>query len=122
MSSGHLCQCPAIKGTKVCCNHTEHRKRRHHLERVRRLKQARSGRDPLADLNAELFDSLQLPVFEDAADIAVVLSNTTHLLGGGHISARKAEAIISACRIAGVNLRNQGNGDRKPRRPTGTRP
>ena len=111
ITTGCFCQCPAIKGTRFCVNHTEDHQRRRNLAKARQLKRARQGADrPLDALNAEIFDSLQLPAFEEAADIVVVLGNTTRLLGGGHISARKAEAIIAACRIAGVNLRGQVKG------------
>jgi hypothetical protein len=110
MTTARLCQCPAIKSTRFCVNHSDDLQRRRNLAKARQLKRARDGADrPLDALNAEIFESLELPALEEAADIAVVLSNTTRLLGGGHISTRKAEAIITACRIAGVNLRALGS-------------
>jgi hypothetical protein len=106
MTTGRLCQCPAIKSTSFCVNHTGDRQRRRNLDCARQLKRARSADSALDELNAEIFESLQLPALEEVADIPVVLSNTLHLIGGGHISVRAAEAIVSACRIAGITLRS----------------
>lgn len=121
MTNGRYCQCPAIKNTRLCVNHSEDHARRRTLALAaarRKAQQALGGEDRHDSrdaLNVQLFQALQLPALEDTADIAVVLTNILRLLGAGHIPARHAEAIISACRVAGVNLRQAAAAERRSR-------
>lgn len=57
-------------------------------------------------MDAEILESLALPVLEDAAAIQVAISTVLRAFGAGHIRPRRAGLMLFALQIAAMNLRN----------------
>ena len=101
-TNGTVCQSPSLKGSHFC--YRDH-------QRLDNLRQPRTdkhttkvpGRD---DMDAEIFESLAIPVLEDAAAIQVATSNVLRALGAGHIRPRRAALMLYALQIAAMNLKN----------------
>lgn len=97
-ANGALCQSPALKDEDYCYFHLRERQRREVLFQAR---QAASN----TVKDADVFDTLDLPMLEDANAIQVAASTLFHALGTRQIRPRRAALMLYALQIAHANLR-----------------
>ena len=104
-TNGTVCQSPALKGANFCYFHQRERQRLDNLRQARTVKLCTKvpGRD---DMDAEILESLALPVLEDAAAIQVAISAVLRAFGAGHIRPRRAGLMLYSLQIAAMNLKN----------------
>ena len=104
-TNGTICQSPALKGAIFCYFHQRDRQRLDNLRQARTVKLSTKvpGRD---DMDAEILESLDLPVLEDAAAIQVATSTVLRAFGAGHIRPRRAGLMLFALQIAAMNMKN----------------
>ena len=104
---GAMCESPALKGSRFCYFHQRDLERQPNLRQAREVKNSRrNGRFTEDDLNAEILESLQLPLFEDANAIQVALSNVARAIAGNHIAERRAALLLYSLQIAVTNVSN----------------
>jgi hypothetical protein len=96
-ANGALCQSPQLKGQRYCYFHLRDRQRRDVLMQAR---QSATGK--LQD--TDVFDTLDLPMLEDANAIQVAASTVFHALGTRQIRPRRAALMLYALQIAHANL------------------
>jgi hypothetical protein len=97
-ANGALCQSPALKRQRYCYFHLRERQRREVLFQARQ-----AASHTLKD--ADVFDTLDLPMLEDANAIQVAASTMFHALGTRQIRPRRAALMLYALQIAHANLR-----------------
>jgi hypothetical protein len=102
-TNGTVCQSPALKGGLYCYFHHRDRQRMENLRQARTVKLSTKvpGRD---DIDAEILESLALPVLEDAAAIQVAASILIKAVTSGHITERRAGLALFGLQIAALNL------------------
>ena len=120
-TNGNVCQSPALKGSDFCYFHTRDRQRQANFQQAREVKLSRfcpgSGNAPASGasgrgsahedtLNAEILESLQLPLLEDANAIQVTLSNLLRAIAGNHVAERRAALLLYGLQIAVSNVAN----------------
>ena len=104
---GAMCESPALKGSRFCYFHHRDRERQSNFRQARDVKtHRRKGAFTEDDLNAEILESLQLPLFEDANAIQVALSNVARAIAGNHIAERRAALLLYSLQIAVSNVNN----------------
>jgi hypothetical protein len=104
-TNGSVCESPALKDSLFCYFHQRDRQRLRNLQQAREVKLSRSrGRSTEDDLNAEILESLQLPMLEDPAAIQVALSNVARAIAGHHIAERRAALLLYGLQIAVSNV------------------
>ena len=104
---GAMCESPALKGSRFCYFHQRDLERQSNLRQARDLKLSRRKEHFTEDdLNAEILESLQLPLFEDANAIQVALSNLARAIAGNHIAERRAALLLYSLQIAVSNVGN----------------
>ena len=104
---GAMCESPALKGSRFCYFHQRDLERQSNLRQARELKLSRrNAHFTEDDLNAEILESLQLPLFEDANAIQVALSNVARAIAGHHIAERRAALLLYSLQIAVSNVGN----------------
>lgn len=104
-TNGSVCESPALKDSSFCYFHQRDRQRLRNLQQAREVKLSRSrGRGTEDDLNAEILESLQLPLLEDPAAIQVVLTNVARAIAGHHIAERRAALLLYGLQIAVSNV------------------
>ena len=104
---GAMCESPALKGSRFCYFHQRDLERQSNLRQAREVKNSRrNGHFTEDDLNAEILESLQLPLYEDANAIQVALSNLARAIAGHHIAERRAALLLSSLQIAVSNVGN----------------
>jgi hypothetical protein len=92
--NGTFCGSAALKREYFCYFHLRDRQRR---EVMRRASQASVN-------DADVFDTLDLPVLEDANAVQVATSAVFHALGARQIRPRRAALMLYALQIAHANL------------------
>ena len=102
-TNGSVCQSPALKGGLYCYFHQRDRQRLDNLRQARTVKLSTKvpARD---DMDAEILESLALPVLEDAAAIQVAASALIRAVTSNHISERRAGLALYGLQIAAMNL------------------
>ena len=106
-TSGTMCESPALKGSRFCYFHQRDLQRQSNFRQARDIKtHRRNGHFTEDDLNAEILESLQLPLFEDANAIQVALSNLARAIAGNHIAERRAALLLYSLQIAVSNVGN----------------
>ena len=104
-TNGSVCESPALKDSVFCYFHQRDRQRLRNLQQAREVKLSRSrGRSTEDDLNAEILESLQLPLLEDPTAIQVALSNVARAIVGHHITERRAALLLYGLQIAVSNV------------------
>ena len=104
-TNGSVCESPALKDSAFCYFHQRDRQRLRNLQQAREVKLSRSrGRGTEDDLNAEILESLQLPLLEDPAAIQVALSSVARAIAGHHIAERRAALLLYSLQIAVSNI------------------
>jgi hypothetical protein len=104
-TNGSVCESPALRDSVFCYFHQRDRQRLRNLQQAREVKLSRSrGRSTEDDLNAEILESLQLPLLEDPAAIQVVLTNVARAIAGHHIAERRAALLLYSLQIAVSNV------------------
>ncbi len=96
-ANGTLCQSPQLKRERYCYFHLRDRQRRDVLM------QARQDADGKLQ-DTDVFDTLDLPLLEDANAIQVAASTVFHALGTHQIRPRRAALMLYALQIAHSNL------------------
>ena len=96
-ANGTLCQSPALKREHYCYFHLRERQRREVLFQARQPASA-------AIKESDVFDTLDLPMLEDANAIQVAASTVFHALGTRQIRSRRAALMLYALQIAHANL------------------
>ena len=106
-TKGALCESPTLKGSRFCYFHQRDLERQSNLRQAREVKLSRFHNPAQEDaLNAEILESLQLPLFEDGNAIQVALSSVARALAGHHISERRAALLLYSLQIAVSNINN----------------
>ncbi len=102
-TNGAVCQSPSLKGSPFCYFHQRDHQRLDNLRQARTVKLSTKvpGRD---DMDAEILESLALPVLEDANAIQVSLTSVLRAFAGNHIRPRRAGIMIYALAVAAFNL------------------
>ncbi len=102
-TNGTVCQSPALRESNFCYFHQRERQRQHNLRQARTVKLSTKapGRD---DMDAEILESLALPVLEDAAAIQVAASALVRAVTSNHITERRAGLALYGLQIAAMNL------------------
>ena len=106
-TNGNVCQSPALKGSDFCYFHTRDRQRQANFQQARDLKtHQHQGRFIEDDTNAEILESLELPLLEDANAIQVALSNLLRAIASNHLRDRRAALLLYGLQIAVSNVGN----------------
>ncbi|MGH9532101.1 MAG: hypothetical protein ACRD2Q_06880 [Terriglobales bacterium] len=102
-TNGTVCQSPALRESNFCYFHQRERQRQDNLRQARTVKLSTKvpARD---DMDAEILESLALPVLEDAAAIQVAASAVVQAIASNHIRPRRAGLLLYALQIAALNL------------------
>ena len=104
---GAMCESPALKGSRFCYFHHRDLQRQSNFRQAREVTTSRrKGHFTEDDLSAEILESLQLPLFEDANAIQVALSNLARAIAGNHIAERRAALLLYSLQIAVCNVGN----------------
>lgn len=102
-TNGTVCQSPALRESNFCYFHQRERQRQHNFRQARTVKL--STKTPARDdMDAEILESLALPVLEDAAAIQVAASVLIKAVTSNHITERRAGLALYALQIAALNL------------------
>ena len=106
-ANGITCQSPAIKNSDFCYFHTRDRQRQANLRQAREVKLShRHGHFTEDDIDAEILESLELPLLEDANAIQVALSNLLRAIASNHLEERRAALLLYGLQIAVSNVGN----------------
>ena len=106
-ANGNTCESPALKNNDFCYFHSRDRQRLANLRQAREVKLSLNrGRSNPDDLNAEILESLHLPLLEDSAAIQVALSNLLRAIAGHHVAERRAALLLYGLQIAVSNVAN----------------
>ncbi len=97
-ADGTFCRSAALRREHFCYFHLRDRQRREVLLRARQAAAAKVQ-------DTDVFDTLDLPVLEDANAIQVAASTVFHALGMRLIRPRRASLMLYALQIAHANLR-----------------
>ena len=102
-TSGTLCGSPSLKGCHYCYFHQRDRQRQDNLRQARTVKLSTKtpGRD---DMDAEILESLALPVLEDANAIQVAMTTVLRAFASNHIRPRRAGILVYGLAVAASNL------------------
>ncbi len=103
-TNGVLCGSPALEGEPLCFFHHRDRRRRHNLQQARQAKLSAPKSASPDDLNAEILESLEFPLLEDAAAIQVALTSVARALASNHLDPRRAALLVYALQVAAYNL------------------
>ena len=102
-----MCESPALKGSRFCYFHHRDLERQSNFRQAREVTNSRrKGHFTEDDLHAEILESLQLPLLEDANAIQVALSNVARAIAGNHIAERRAALLLYSLQIAVSNVNN----------------
>ena len=106
-TKGAVCESPALKGSRFCYFHQRDLERQSNLRQAREVKLSRFH-EPAHEgaLNAEILESLELPLLEDANAIQVTLSNLLRAIAGNHVAERRAALLLYGLQIAVSNVAN----------------
>lgn len=96
-ADGTFCQAAALRREYFCFFHLRDRQRRDVLLRARQA-------DATKLQDTDVFDTLDLPILEDANAIQVAASTVFHALGMRLIRPRRAALMLYALQIAHANL------------------
>ncbi len=102
-TNGTVCQSPALRESDFCYFHQRERQRQHNLRQARTVKLSTKVPDR-DDMDAEILESLALPVLEDAAAIQVAASALIRAVTSNHITERRAGLALYGLQIAALNL------------------
>ena len=106
-TNGNVCDSPALKGSDFCYFHSRDRQRLANFQQAREAKLSRFHNPAQEDaLNAEILESLQLPLLEDANAIQVALSNLLRAIASNHLPERRAALLLYGLQIAVSNVGN----------------
>ncbi|MGH9556797.1 MAG: hypothetical protein ACRD2Y_13350 [Terriglobales bacterium] len=102
-TNGTVCQSPALKAGHYCYFHQRDRQRLDNLRQARTVKLSTKvpARD---DMDAEILESLALPVLEDANAIQVAMTTVLRAFAGNHIRPRRAGILVYGLAVAASNL------------------
>jgi len=104
-ANGNTCESPAIKGSDFCYFHSRERQRVRNLQQARDLRIGRRhGHFTEDDSSAEVLESLELPLLEDAAAIQVALSAVLRAIAGHHVKDRRGALLLYGLQIAASNV------------------
>ncbi len=104
-TNGNTCGSPAIKDSQFCYFHQRDRDRQRNLSQARDLRtHRRQGRFTEDDSNAEVLESLELPLLEDGTAIQVALSAVLRAIAGHHVAERRAALLLYGLQIAVSNV------------------
>ena len=102
-TNGTVCQSPSLKDSPFCYFHQRDRQRLDNLRQARTVKLSTKvpGRD---DMDAEILESLALPVLEDANAIQVAMTAVLRAFAGNHIRPRRAGILVYGLAVSAYNL------------------
>ena len=102
-TNGTLCGSPRLKDALYCYFHQRDRERLDNLRQARTVKLSTKAphRD---DMDAEILESLALPVLEDANAIQVAMTTVLRAFAGNHIRPRRAGILVYGLAVAASNL------------------
>ena len=102
-TNGTVCQSPALKGAHYCYFHKRDRERLDNLRQARTVKLSTkvAARD---DMDAEILESLSLPVLEDANAVQVAMTTVLRAFAANHIRPRRAGILVYGLAVAASNL------------------
>jgi hypothetical protein len=99
-ASGHLCGSPALRGKIFCYHHQRDRQRKENIRRGLGMK----FQNGLADFDAEVLNSLDLPAPDDPVAAGVCLSNMFLALAAGIIPTKRAALMLYNLQIVTSNF------------------
>ncbi len=102
-TAGTLCQSPALKGGQYCYFHQRDRQRQDNLRQARTVKLSTKTPDR-DDMDAEILESLAMPILEDANAIQVAMTAVLRAFAGNHIHPRRAGILVYGLAVAASNL------------------
>jgi hypothetical protein len=101
---GALCGSPSLTGKRLCYFHQRDFDRRRNLSQARDVKTTYYSRQVPPEVDAEILESLQFPLLEDAASIQVAISTILRAVAADHIALSRARVMLYAIRLAAANL------------------
>jgi hypothetical protein len=111
MPSGRLCQAPAVANRACCIHHSRERQRQRNFAKAREVKDLSNPKRPEADyrpiddLNAAIWESLNIPTLDDSAAITIAATNVLRALGSHHLDPQRGKVMANLIHIAEINLR-----------------
>ncbi len=102
-TNGAICQSPALRDSNYCYFHQRERQRQDNLRQARTVKLSTKAPDR-DDMDAEILESLAIPVLEDAAAIQVATTAVLQAFAANHIRPRRAGLMLYGLQIAALNL------------------
>ncbi len=102
-TNGALCGSPRLKDGLYCYFHQRDHQRLHNLSQARTVKLSTKAPDR-DDMDAEILESLALPVLEDANAIQVAMTTVLRAFAGNHIRPRRAGILVYGLAVAASNL------------------
>ncbi len=102
-TNGTLCGSPRLKEGLFCYFHQRDQQRLHNLRQARTVKLSTKvpGRD---DMDAEILESLSLPVLEDADAVQVAMTTVLRAFASNHIDPRRAGIMVYGLAVAASNV------------------
>lgn len=111
MPSGRFCKAPREHNKPCCIHHNRERQRQRNLVKAREIKNLSDSKRPeadyrpLDDLNAAIWESLNIPTLDDNEAITIAASNVLRAVGSYHIDPHRAKVMAHLIHIAELNLR-----------------
>jgi len=102
-TNGTFCGSPSLKGSPFCYFHQRDRQRLDNLRQARTVKLSTKTPDR-DDMDAEILESLSLPILEDANAIQVAMTTVLRAFAGNHIRRRRAGILVYGLAVAASNL------------------
>jgi hypothetical protein len=105
-ADGRLCQSPALTDETFCYFHHRDQKRRRNLQQARNVKNTLQMKSlGVEALEADILESLDLPLLEDPAAIQVALTTIIRAVAYGHLDPRRARVLLYGLQLAAANAR-----------------